>query len=289
MLGSHVMAALSAHGFEAIACGRSHGNAARVWNLAEWKTDAELDAIFASAAAIVHAGAAVPSAAHPLNDGELFDANVRASSNLGEWARKRGVPIVHVSGAIVYADLSAKCILESASLGWSGLGGFYGLSKLLAEDVLRREEQAGLRLAVLRPTSIYGHGLSAEKMVASLAARAARGEVIELTGPVSDSSNFIHAADVAAAVVRIIERNAWATFNLGSAENTSVLDLARTCVAVAGRGKVQIAPVQGAPRSPTSRFQVDCGAARRTLDWAPRLDLSDGIRSMLDQTAIVLN
>jgi len=290
MLGRHILAALDAHEFRAIACGRGGRSASmRIWNLTQWKTDAEFDSVFESADAIVHAGASVPSAGRQVAEAGLFDANVRAPANLGGWARRRGLPVVFISGAIVYAKQSDASIRESAPLGWSGFGGFYGLSKLLAEDVLRREEQAGLRLAVLRPTSIYGHGLGAGKIVTSIATRAGAGEVIELAEPVADSTNFIHAADVASGIVKVLQGEAWRTFNIATPANTSVLELAQTCVAAAGKGRVEIRKGDGAPRAATTRFRLDCEAARQQLGWAPRVDLSEGIRSMLEKTAIVVS
>ena len=74
---------------------------------------------------------------------------------------------------------------------------FYGFSKLLAEDVLMRLHQHILKLCMLRPTSIYGHGIGEDKMVPRFLATATRNEVIELSHPVEDRVDIVHAADVA--------------------------------------------------------------------------------------------
>jgi nucleoside-diphosphate-sugar epimerase len=252
-----------------------------------WLRDFEFDDLFASVEAVVHAGAAVPRPGDAPDENQLFDANVRSVANLGEWARRRGVPLIHISGAIVYTNPGAEGLRESDPLGWSGLGGYYGFTKLLAEDVLRREEAAGLQVAIVRPTSIYGFGLRPEKLVPSTVRKARSGEVIELREPVEESTNLIHAADVASAVTALLRERAWITVNVAADANTSILTLAETCVALAGRGTVEIVPSSGATQPPTHRFRLNTELAKARLNWAPSISLADGIRSILDEAVLV--
>ena len=46
----------------------------------------------------------LPNRLEVYDEGTAFNANVRSSLNLGLWAIERQVPIVYVSGAIVYKD-----------------------------------------------------------------------------------------------------------------------------------------------------------------------------------------
>lgn len=284
MLGRHLAAALNACGFETIPIGLE--NNARPWNLTEWKADAELDEIFAAADAVVHAGAAVPSTSARFSDAELFDANVRAVFNVGGWARRRAVPLVHISGAIVYAQVEEQGIRETSPLGWNGIGGTYGVTKLFAEHVLAEEKSAGLKLAVVRPSSIYGYGLAADKMLCSFLSRAKEGSVVEIAEPVNDCVDLIHAADVAGAVVRILEQGAWGTFNVASGRCASVKELADQCVAVAGKGSVRVTGASDPQRKSQRRFDLNSDAAKQLLNWSPRTDLATGLRSMLEQRVI---
>lgn len=290
MLGRHIVAALEFAGFDVVPCFRTAQDyeSWRRWDLMQWKTEEEFDDLFASVDAVIHAGAAVPRGQCLCGDNELFDANVRATFNLANWARKRELPMVYISGAIVYADPNSRLIREDASLGWSGLGGFYGLTKLLAEDLLHREKDAGLRLAILRPSSIYGHGLSAEKLICSFLRKASEGGDIELNEPVADSVDLIHAADVADAVVKILRYAAWDTFNLASGCSTSFYDLAKACISVVGKGGVKIEQGTQEPRPPISRFGLDCEVTRTQLGWSSQIALSDGIRAVFEQKVIVV-
>ena len=294
MLGRHVASALAAAGVQVITCVRHKewGAAvpeARVWDLTQWGSFDELDALFEGARAIVHAGAMVPKTADPLHDErQMFDANVRACLNLGEWALARSVPVVHISSATVYRDPFRQGIAETAPIGFSGLGGFYGWTKLFAEDIFRRLGERGLQVAFLRPSSIYGTGLAATKMLKLFLATAAKGEPIQLNPPVDARIDLIHAADVASGVVGVLRTEAWDTINLASGHPVSVLEIANACLAVTGKGKVQIRDAAQGVREPNSRFWLNCDRAERVLGWAPEIGLEEGIAALFENSVPTL-
>src|SRR5205085_5928207 len=101
------------------------------------------------------------------------------------------------------------------------VSGLYGLSKLLAEQLLDSLVGQGLKLCVLRPSSIYGAGMPETRMVASMLARARRNEEIRLTPPVQDRINLVHASDVAAAAVAALKAEAWEIFNVAGPKAVS--------------------------------------------------------------------
>lgn len=281
MLGRHARAALEKAGAQVLAVNRASGEATG-WDLADWRSLKELDCLFAGVQAVVHAGAMVQTNG-PIDEGRMFDTNVRACVNLGQWALSREVPLVHISSSTVYADTTAADLNEDAPLAWGGLGGFYGLSKLLAEDAFKRLAQQGLKLAMVRPSSLYGFGLPATKMASSFLATARDGGVIELKPPVHDRVDFIHAVDVALAIVAILEMEAWDTFNIASGHAVSIKELAEACVAVTGRGSVSINADSAPPRDPVTRFALNTDRARNRLGWQPSLDIGQGLRMTLQE------
>ena len=280
MLGRHLRAALQVAGADVAAVSRSGADGSAAWDLSEWLDMEVLDELFAGAQAIVHAGAFVQPSGE-VDEARMFDANVRACLNLGQWAMSRNIPLLYISGAIVYADPCAPLQKESAPLGWSGLGGFYGFSKLLAEDVLMRLRQQGLRLCVLRPTSIYGHGIGADKMVPRFLATAARNEAIELTQPVEDRVDIVHAADVSAATVAALRRACWETLNVSSGKPISIIELAEACVAVAGSGRIEITGEAPANYKASVKYSLDISRAGERIDWRPRIDVRQGLSLLL--------
>jgi nucleoside-diphosphate-sugar epimerase len=194
------------------------------------------------------------------------------------------VPVVHISSSTVYEDTASSQLHEDAPTGWSGLGGFYGLSKLLAEDALRRLCGQGLKLAIVRPSSLYGFGLPEIKMVSRFLATASAGATIELIPPVHDRIDFVHAADVALAILAILRSEAWETFNIASGCPLSVTELAEACVSVAGRGNIRVDQGQTPQHDPVTRFALDIGRAKRRLGWQPQLDIRQGLSMMLRES-----
>jgi len=284
MLGRHIRAALENEGVQviAVARGRASSSEAGTWDLAKWQSPEQLDALFPDVRAVVHAGAMVQTSG-PIDQGLMFDTNVRACVNLGEWAISRKVAVVHISSPTVYTDITSTRLDEEAPTGWSGLGGFYGLTKLLAEDALGRLRQQGLKLAMVRPSSLYGLGLPASKMVSRFLVSAREGATIELTPPVHDRIDFVHAADVALAILAILRAEAWETFNIASGRTVSIRELAEACVSAAGRGSILVHEAATRQRDPITRYALNAGRAKGLLGWQPQVDLERGLSMMLGE------
>lgn len=280
MLGRHLHAALNAEGAEVVAVSRTSTKGVTGWDLAKWLQHGELDQLFTGVRAVVHAGALVQPSGE-VDQARMYDANVRACLNLGQWALSRGIPLVHISGAIVYADPCLPIQDESAPLGWSGLGGFYGFSKLLAEDVLGRLRQQGLKLALLRPTSIYGQGLDEGKMVRRFLSLASADSVIELSEPTEDRVDLVHAADIARAVVVVLRRECWYTLNLASGDPVSIKTLAKACLDVSGSGRIAITGHNPPDYQPKVTYSLDISRANECLDWVPVIGISSGMKMLL--------
>jgi UDP-glucose 4-epimerase len=280
MLGRHLHAALAAAGAEVVAVSRTSSDDIAGWDLAKWLELEELDQLFPDVQAVVHAGALVQPSGN-VDQARMFDANVRACLNLGQWALARGIPLVYISGAIVYADPCAPTQDESAEPGWSGLGGFYGFSKLLAEDVLTRLRQKGLKLSLLRPTSIYGHGLDGGKMVQRFLSIAAADGAIELSEPTEDRVDLVHAADVASVAVAVLARKCWDTLNVSSGNPVSIKALAQACVDVAGSGRISITGQTLPGYKPSVTYSLNISRAQERLGWTPAIDIHRGLGMLL--------
>lgn len=284
MLGRHLRAALNAVGAEVVAVSRSGADGSAVWDLAEWKSEDDLDELFPDVQALVHAGALIPSDV-TIERARLFDTNVRACANIAQWALIRKVPLVFVSSASVYANPNKPILREDAPRGWNDLGGFYGCTKLLAEDILDRFRERGLKLAIVRPSALYGFGGLRSKMLYRFLDMAARGRTIKLTPPVEDRVDFVHAIDLSSAIVKIIERNCWDTFNIASGAPVSVQELAAFCVEAADGGRVEVASADHAA-TPSHRFFLDTNRAQQQLGWRPTIGIKQGLDLVLAEQLI---
>lgn len=248
------------------------------WDLSEWRSDEEFDALFPGAQALIHAGARVPLPGETVPAQALYDANVRATSNAGSWALKRGIWFVHVSGGIVYRDPHKVPLVETDPTGANALGGAYGESKLLAEAALSALAQRGLKLIVLRPSSIYGEGLHESKMLSQFMRAARGGGSLDVSAPADDSFDPVHSSDVAKAAFQALAVEAAGVFNVGGGRAVTILEAAEACVRAAGRGQVR--PPSPGGRAGRPRVVLDCTAAKRAFGFAPAVGLVDGLKSL---------
>ena len=282
MLGSHIQTAFENSSVDIVSVSRAGDNLSTHWDLGKWLNSEELDNMFSNIQAVVHAGAFVQTYGE-IDQARMFDVNVRACLNLGQWALKKNIPMVYVSSAIVYANPYALLQDELSELGSNGLGGFYSFSKLLAEDVLMRLRQQGLKVAIIRPTSIYGYGIDKEKMVSRFLTSAAAGKVIELIEPIEDQVDLIHAADVANAMLAVLKHESWDIFNVSSGHPVSIIELAEECLGVAGCGSISISGKRQISYQSKVTCSLDTTRAQERLGWQPEIDIHKGLEMLLNR------
>jgi nucleoside-diphosphate-sugar epimerase len=285
MVGRHIAEALTAAGSAVSVISRGPpvlSIGARAWY--EWDVTGALDLSRLGLAdagidAVIHAAAAVPGT-DPVSPLTLFEANVGMTARIGCWAAERALPVVFLSGAIVYEDSIDDGITETFPVAPVGFGGFYRTTKLLAEETLRGLGPLAENLIILRPTSIYGARLAHDKMLSRFAGKAAAGDTIKVAPPWDDTINLVHAADVAAAAIAGLEVGASGIFNIGGGLYT-VPEIADACVAAAGIGSVKKRGEDQQSGAPKIRFGVDHAKAGHAFGYYPRVDLQTGIKMML--------
>lgn len=256
-------------------------------DLSRWDRLTSYSRNFGPLDAIFHVGAAIPTPNDDIDENHIITANVTATRKLGTVALEYGIPIVYLSGAVVYGSNDWD-IKETAPISATPEGGLYGLSKGLGEMVLQNLVPQGLKLTILRATSIYGYGMKDYKLIPKMLTTAHNGGTIKIREPISDSINFIHASDVAEAMW--LGATKQGVFNVGAKEATRLSDLAKACVDVVGRGRVEI-DGGNATLPSVRRFSVDVSLAEKELGFTPKITLNDGLsatimRKMQPQTTL---
>ncbi|MDC0429776.1 NAD(P)-dependent oxidoreductase, partial [Candidatus Pelagibacter sp.] len=250
----------------------------KVWDLIEWKSFDELDQIFGSISAVFHFGAQLEhsySKYDNLQTQKVFDTNIRSCLNLAEWAKLRNIPIIFLSGSVVYANPHESKIVETDPKVVNGFGGFYGYTKILAESIFNHLSINGLKCVILRPTSIYGYGLSSDKLVQNYINIASSGGLIKVTGP-KNKVNFIHAYDVVNAAWQAYKRKAWGVFNISSKKQNTILEVAEIAVAVSGCGNIEVLNDDNNDHT-FSRFDLNSNLAVKNFGFDVVLDLEEGM------------
>ena len=280
MTGSHMVSLLKSKGIPVKAVTRQE------WDLTEWKSFDELDHIFRSVLVIFHFGAQLPYNDFK-NDNrqtqQIFDANIRSCLNLAEWAKLRNVPIVFLSGAVVYKDPYTSKIIETDPKVVNGFGGFYGYSKLAAENIFSHLSEDGLKCIVLRPSSLYGYGLPSEKLLQNYINIASSGGKIQVTES-KNRINFIHAYDVVNAALKAYTNSAWGVFNISSDTSNSILEIAEIAVSISENGSIDI--MDNISSNYFERFDLDSKLAKKDFGFKVEVNLKEGMMLMKNKMFI---
>jgi UDP-glucose 4-epimerase len=139
-----------------------------------------------------------------------------------------------------------------------------------------------MRNAVLRLANVYGPRQEAGLeggVVAIFLERMAGGEETLIFGDGGQTRDFVYVGDVVRALLAAAGRED-GVFNVGTGEETTVLDLHRACAGVAGGGAEP--RFEPARLGDVRRSVLDVSLAERELGWRPEVSLEDGLRLTLE-------
>ena len=264
-------------------------------NVPERARLAELDLTTAEAASLVrdgkfdvisHLGAQIDvrkSVANPTFDATI---NVVGTLNLVEAVRVSGHPtrfIFSSTGGALYGDFVTPPNIEEFPKDPESP---YGIAKLSAELYLAYYARVHrVDTVALRYANVYGprqdpHGEAG--VVAIFCNRILTRQPLTVFGDGSQTRDYVFVKDVARANLAAATRTLPAParldargVNIGTAIETSVIDLAAALQKSAGSG----VPVQRAPARPgeQQRSAVSIDKAKRELGWQPTVNLHDGL------------
>lgn len=209
---------------------------------------------------------------------KCFPTNVLGTYNLAAEAARAGVrKFIFFSSGAAYGASSQPPFKE-----WYGLhpDTAYGLSKALAEQVVRHHSMLGkMQPTILRISSIYGphstRGVIHNYVTALLA-----GKPLRLDGDGQQVRDYVYVDDLADACMRVLAYNgAETTFNLGGGTPVSLMDLITAIERVSGKkAKLDKQPF---PAGVARKIWLDISLARKELNWKPQTGLDKGLAQTL--------
>ena len=165
----------------------------------------------------------------------------------------------------------------------------YGISKLAAEELTRGYAQLhpSLRYTIVRPFNTYGDDVAGHIVLNAFAARVLNGQPPLVNGDGTQRRCYVHADDVAAAFVAMLERPVAEnrTYNIGNPGQVfTVSELARKVIDI-------LAPKSGLlPQSGATVIDVDETQTSSRTFRAPRssstigrsVTIEEGLRRIAD-------
>jgi UDP-glucose 4-epimerase len=215
-----------------------------------------------------------------------FDArtNVVGTVNVLESARLAGAErVVFAStGGAMYGDTDVLPTPETvAALPMAA----YGQSKYCAECYLGLYERLyGLSTIALRFGNVYGprqdpHGEAG--VIAIFCGKLRAGARPRIFGDGTQTRDYIYVGDLVGALLRAGDTREGGAINVGTQEETSVLELVSVLAQLNGPGtpEPEFAPAR---LGELERSCLDATRARERLGWSASTSISDGLRLTLD-------
>jgi UDP-glucose 4-epimerase len=215
-----------------------------------------------------------------------FDArtNVEGTVNVLESARLAGAErVVFAStGGAMYGDTDVLPTPETvAALPMAA----YGQSKYCAECYLGLYERLyGLSTIALRFGNVYGprqdpHGEAG--VIAIFCGKLRAGGRPRIFGDGTQTRDYIYVGDLVGALLRAGDTRDGGAINVGTEEETSVLELVDALAQLNGPGTLEpeFAPAR---LGELQRSCLDATRARELLGWSASTSISDGLRLTLD-------
>jgi UDP-glucose 4-epimerase len=235
--------------------------------------------------AIVHL-AAVTSVLRSMEHPETtFRTNVHATNALLEAGRAAGATaLVFASTNAVTGPMRAPSIDENATLNPLTP---YGATKAAAEMLMSAYTASyGLRCAILRLTNVYGPGMQAKDSIVARLMRAIRlGTTFEIYGDGRQVRDYVHAADVTAAVHLGLTRDDWAGPTvIGAGRSLSVLEVVETVREVTG---ADLDVTNGPARAGEMPAVIVDPSRARAAGWTPRFSFEDGLVGVWEEWSAI--
>ncbi len=225
--------------------------------------------------------------ARPTMSAAEIASSLTCQLNLLREAEALHVPsIINISSQSVYQPSGEEPCREDATVGPDG---GYGMMKWAVEQAVERISRTNkaVRTTSLRLSRLYGmgDGMRWSEVPHAFAAKAARGEEIELRSR-AQRYDLLHLRDAVAAIMFLTGRreDEWeGVYNVGGGGVVSLADLARVANVVAsGLGlpgaRVKEAWVGG--EGTQCPVVLDSGRIR-AAGWRPKVSLEEGIEELL--------
>jgi UDP-glucose 4-epimerase len=219
------------------------------------------------------------SVAKPAYDAEV---NVLGTIRVLEAAGDATQVVFSSTGGAIYGECERPAREDDPRLPLSP----YGTAKLSAEEYIASWNRLrATRHVAMRFGNVFGPRQEAGLeggVIAIFLERMARGEETLIYGDGLQSRDFVHVADVVAALLAAFGHDG-GVFNVGTGVATSVVELHRLC-ALASGSTLEPTFVDARPGE-LRRSVLDPGLAERELGWRAGLGLEDGLRQTWDWIA----
>ncbi|GAA4708390.1 NAD-dependent epimerase/dehydratase family protein [Nocardioides conyzicola] len=214
--------------------------------------------------------------------GSYVTDNVNATQRLLEAVRSHApaAKLVYASSSSVYGDAESYPTTEMTLPAPKSP---YGVTKLAGEHLVSLyARNLGLDTVSLRYFTVFGPGQRPDMAFTRFCVWALTGQPITVYGDGSQIREFTYVEDIVSANIAaaLAGTTAGEVVNVSGGASVSLLETLETLRGIAG-GTLDVDFQLGA-LGDVHRTGADPAKARRVLDWAPAVDLEDGLRQQFE-------
>ena len=215
---------------------------------------------------------------------ESMGISLTILKNVLDICRENQLSLVYLSGWEIYSGYKTKEFIADEYTA-PRPGGTYGQTKFLCETLIEDyRKNYGLFCTILRSSPVYGLGTDKPKFIWNFLHKALNHQKIVthryLNGfPLLD---LLYVDDLCAAILAAIERQVEGSINLGSGTATSTTQIAEYIVDFLG-AKSLIEHIEIAGYS--SNIIMDISYANSVLNWYPKVNLIEGLKTIVDKVS----
>ena len=244
-----------------------------------WRVmDLEVDSLAAATSdhmlpeMVIHCAASIPLAPFRLDDNTNADATRRIDAGVVDACAQLGCRLTYMSSCILYDPADPETKTERSTVRATAP---YAAAKLAGE---LQAASLGGSVVMRIPSPVGGFGRR-RSVFERFVEQAVHTQSLEVWGTGHREQDFIHVADIAGFVRRVLSRRVEGIFNVASGLPITMRGLADTIVNVIGSGSVVLSGRPDPQEGHTARYDIQ--AAQQLLNWTPHLD----IPAMIEQHA----
>jgi UDP-glucose 4-epimerase len=219
--------------------------------------------------------------AHPRGKNSIksMSESVAIMRNLLEVCRLHDLPMIFLSSLAVFdgyyfdRPLTSDLNLKPKSI--------YGQSKALCEELIELYRKLyGLKIMVLRPSYVYGSGMSKSTFMWKFIKNAIKDQEIIVHKYVNgfQKFDFLSLNDLLDAIECAINNISSCNINLGTGRGLSTFDVAKLIIKEAGsRSKIKVVDI----KDKVSHLIADVRKSQDVLNWSTKIKFEDGLRDLI--------
>jgi UDP-glucose 4-epimerase len=211
-----------------------------------------------------------------------LELNVSGTINVLEAAKEaRPELVIFTSTAQVYGEPKEEKMSENHPIAPKSP---YAIAKYAAEEYCRFYHQKfDVPTVVFRFFNIYGPNQSPYVVVPALINKISKADrEVEMLGSRDDSRDFIFVKDLCSAFEAAIEKKpAGETMNLGSGEETPILELAQTIAGLLKKPMEFKYKEENIESARISKMAADVEKAKTLLNWSASTPIWEGLKQTI--------